>query len=154
MIWLRAAIPFAIPLAVVAFLWNVPVQPEAVAAGDGISTFASRSIGLGLLSVALFAIGFVVHSVRAPSAPPREPPSPMALARHEFRRGFGSGRIKAPRQSAERAAGVVVALPRGQAASPSAARPATARALPQESIETLTKRLQERVGSLWHPRAI
>ncbi len=154
MIWLRAAIPFAIPLAVIALLWTVPVPADAIPASEGLSTFVGRSIGLGLLALALLAIGFIFHSVRNSSAPEREPPSPMALARHEFRRGFGSGRLSAPRQARERDASVVVALPRGEADLSAPPRSAAPRSRPQESIENLTKRLHERVGTLWNPRVV
>jgi hypothetical protein len=155
MIWLRASIPFAIPLTVIAFLWNIPVEPEAVAASDGLSDLASRSIGFGLLTVAFLAIGFIVYSVRAPSPQPQERPVPLAFARHEFRRGFGTGRLSGPAHNhRERDPKVVVALPRRQTDLPAATPVAVSRSTPQESIESLTKRLHERAKTLWNARAV
>lgn len=150
--WLRASIPFTIPLAVIALLWTVPVQPDPAA--DAVSSFVGRSIGLGLLALALLAIGFIFYSVRAPEAASREPPAPMALARHEFRRGFGSGRVPLASRRPERAASTVIALAPGASRATSAPRPLAVRSRPQEGIRTLTKRLQERAGTLWRPRAI
>jgi hypothetical protein len=152
MIWLRASIPLAIPFAVIAVLWVVPVPPDAASAGDGTTVLVGRSIGLGLLTLALLAIAFVVFSLRMPAAPAREP-APMALARHEFRRGFAMGETPVlVRRPAPAAAAVVIALPRQASSSPAAAAPILLPLAPQDSIESLIKRLNERAGLLWPAR--
>ena len=152
MIWLRASIPLAIPLAVIAVLWVVPVPPDAASAGDGTTILVGRSIGLGLLSLALLAIAFVVFSLRKPAEPAREP-APMALARHEFRRGFATGETPILlRRPAPADAAVVIALPRQASPSPTVAAPIPLPVLPQDSIESLIKRLNERAGVLWPAR--
>lgn len=151
MIWLRASIPLAIPFAVIAVLWVVPVPPDTASAADGTTILVGRSIGLGLLTLALLAIAFVVFSLRMPAEPARQP-APMALARHEFRRGFATGEPPVlARRPAPAAAAVVVALPRR------VSRPAAAAAIPlplpaQDSIDSLIKRLHERAGLLWPAR--
>jgi hypothetical protein len=150
MIWLRASIPLAIPFAVIAVLWVVPVPPDAASAADGTTVLVGRSIGLGLLTLALLAIAFVVFSLRRPAEPAREP-APMALARHEFRRGFATGEMPVlARRPAPAAAAVVIALPRR--ASSSAAAAAAIPLPPQDSIDSLIKRLHERAGLLWSAR--
>ncbi|MGH7035223.1 MAG: hypothetical protein ACREFL_15935 [Stellaceae bacterium] len=153
MIWLRASIPLAIPFAVIAVLWVVPVPPDAGLAGDGATVLVGRSIGLGLLTLALLAIAFVVFSLRVPAEPAREP-APMALARHEFRRGFATG--EAPvlvRRPVPAAAAVVIALPRQASSSPAAAAPIALSLPPQDSIDSLIKRLHERAVLLWPARS-
>ena len=152
MVWLRALMPLAIPFAVIAVLWVVPVPPDAASAGDGTTVLVGRSIGLGLLTLAFLAIAFVVFSLRRPGEPARDP-APMALARHEFRRGFATG--KEPvimRRQAPAAATVVVALPR-QPADGAAVCPAPIPLPPQDSIDSLIKRLHERAGVLWPARS-
>ncbi|HXS41021.1 MAG TPA: hypothetical protein VN766_12615 [Stellaceae bacterium] len=158
MVWLRALIPLTIPFAVIAALWVVPVPPDAAAAGDGATVLVGRSIGLGLLTLAFLAIAFVVFTLRIQAEPAREP-APMALARHEFRRGFATGeepRVMRRPAPAAAAAAIVVALPRqpiafaGRAAA-SAAAPIPH--VPQDSIESLIKRLHERAGVLWPGRS-
>jgi hypothetical protein len=152
MIWLRASIPLAIPLAVIAVLWIVPVPPDASSAGDGTTVLVGRSIGLGLLTLALLAIAFVVFSLRKPAEPAREP-APMALARHEFRRGFATGETPiVARRPAPADAAVVIALPRQASSSPAAATSILLPLAPQESIDSLIKRLNERAGVLWPAR--
>jgi hypothetical protein len=152
MIWLRASIPLAIPFAVIAVLWAVPVPPEATSAADGATVLVGRSIGLGLLTLALLAIAFVVFSLRRPAQPAREP-APMALARHEFRRGFATGATPVlARRPAPAAAAVVIALPRRAFSSPVAAAAIPLPLPPQDSIDSLIKRLHERAGVLWPAR--
>jgi hypothetical protein len=152
MIWLRASIPLAIPFAVIALLWIVPVPPDAASAGDGTTILVGRSIGLGLLSLALLAIAFVVFSLRMPAEPAREA-APMALARHEFRRGFATGETPVlVRRPLPAVAAVVIALPRQASSRPAAATPIPIPVLPQDSIESLIKRLNERAGLLWPAR--
>ncbi|HKT18259.1 MAG TPA: hypothetical protein VJR47_09470 [Stellaceae bacterium] len=148
MIWLRASIPLTIPLAVIALLWLIPVPPETIPASNGATVIVGRSIGLGLLTLAVLAIAFIFHSLREPARAPREP-APMALARHEFRRGFASGESAAPVIKQAAPTTIVVALPRRRASKSSVAVPPEA---PQASIESVTKRLEERAGLLWSRR--
>jgi hypothetical protein len=145
--WVKSLAPFAIPLALSAALWTLPVPGEPT--GEAMSPLMGRSIGLALLTLALLAIGYVARGVMLPTAPEREPPRPMALATHEFRRGFASsqGRAVPPRRSGP---GVVVALPKRKPSSEPAAR--LAPDLGRETIERLTQRLQDRAGVLWSPR--
>jgi len=147
MFWLRASIPLTIPLTVIALLSLIPVPPETIPAGNSATIFMGRSIGIGLLTLAVIAIAFIFHSLRAPARPLREP-APMALAQHEFRRGFATGEGPAPVRAPAAPSSIVVALPR-----PRATAFATLPELPQGSIESLTKRLQERADLLWSRRA-
>jgi hypothetical protein len=154
--WVKTLAPFAVPLALSAMLWVLPVPGEPE--GDAISPLMGRSIGLALLTLALLAIGYVVRSAMMPDEkePPR--PSPMVLASHEFRRGFAAsqGRSLPPRRSG---ASVVVALPRRKIApvaaamGEAAALAAPAPDLGRETIERLTQRLHDRAGALWSPGA-
>jgi len=149
MMWIRTYLPFGIPLALSAMLWMVPVPAET--ADGGMSPLVGRSVGLALLTLALLAIGYVIRSAAAPAKPAHAAPSPMALACHEFRRGFAVGEV--PRSmAAQPAHDVVVRLraPRPQRATPVPLIPACGRG--QEPIEMLTRRLHDRAGALWKPR--
>ena len=155
---LKSYAPAMISLALTGLLCALLTPPVATFAGR-MPDYFSRTVGFGLLAVALFALALVFRSVPANPAPLR--------VRHrlrrdsEFRRGFASTRTPSNGVGAKRprleprfeTKGQVIALRRPAAAPAPEMTPLSEElSTPRDNIAVMRRHLQSRANALWRRR--